>query len=135
MLPQHFRIDTLKCAELKDGEPHNKWKGRSVFKGNKVVDENSDHALCAEMSSRPPSMEAENSRCARFPARLRHPASRCEASLHPGTLLGRFYMGEVSEKSLTKSLQRHEEGPCCPLETGPLWAPQLRDGRSTVRRS
>ena len=35
-----------------------KYKGRSVFQGNKVLDENADHALFAEMSSSPASMEA-----------------------------------------------------------------------------
>ena len=38
--------------------PNRRYKGRSVFQGNKVVDENSDHALFAEMSSSPASMEA-----------------------------------------------------------------------------
>ena len=53
-----FEIGTLKGAELKEGDPNRKYKGRSVFQGNKVVDENSDHALFAEMSSSPASMEA-----------------------------------------------------------------------------
>ena len=39
-----FEIGTLKGAELKEGDPNRKYKGRSVFQGNKVVDENSDHA-------------------------------------------------------------------------------------------
>ena len=53
-----FEIGALKGAELKEGAPNRKYKGRSVFQGNKVVDENSDHALFAEMSSSPASMEA-----------------------------------------------------------------------------
>ena len=53
-----FEIGTLKGAELKEGDPNRKYKGRSVFQGNKVVDENSDHALFVEMSCSPASMEA-----------------------------------------------------------------------------
>eukprot|EP00439_Symbiodinium_sp_Y106_P066744 s3183_g10.t3 len=53
-----FEIGSLKGAELKQGDPNRKYKGRSVFQGNKVLDENADHALFAEMSSRPASMEA-----------------------------------------------------------------------------
>ena len=81
-----FEIGTLKGAELKEGDPNRKYKGRSVFQGNKVVDENSDHALFAEMSSSPASMEAGNTRCVRLTTWLRHPAGRCEASIHPGTI-------------------------------------------------
>ena len=53
-----FEIGSLKGAELKQGDPNRKYKGRSVFQGNKVLDENADHALFAEMSSSPASMEA-----------------------------------------------------------------------------
>ena len=53
-----FEICTLKGSELKEGDPNRKYKGRSVFQGNKVLDENSDHALFAELGSSPASMEA-----------------------------------------------------------------------------
>eukprot|EP00439_Symbiodinium_sp_Y106_P079167 s520_g17.t2 len=53
-----FEIGSLKGAELKQGDPNRKYKGRSAFQGNKVLDENADHALFAEMSSSPASMEA-----------------------------------------------------------------------------
>ena len=53
-----FEIGSLKGAELKQGDPNRNYKGRSVFQGNKVLDENADHALFAEMSSSPASMEA-----------------------------------------------------------------------------
>ena len=53
-----FEIGTLKGSELKENDPNRRYKGRSVFQGNKVVDENSDHALFADMSSSPASMEA-----------------------------------------------------------------------------
>ena len=52
-----FEICTLKGSELKEGDPNRKYKGRSVFQGNKVLDENSDHALFAELGSSPASME------------------------------------------------------------------------------
>ena len=53
-----FEICTLKGSELKEGDPNRKYKCRSVFHGNKVLDENSDHALFAELGSSPASMEA-----------------------------------------------------------------------------
>ena len=53
-----FEICALKGSELKEGDPNRKCKGRSVFQGNKVLDENSDHALFAELGSSPASMEA-----------------------------------------------------------------------------
>ena len=53
-----FEICALKGSELKEGDPNRKYKGRSVFQGNKVLDENSDHALFAELGSSPASMEA-----------------------------------------------------------------------------
>ena len=47
-----------KGAELEPGNPLRKFKGRTVFQGNNVRDENSDHALFAELGSSPASMEA-----------------------------------------------------------------------------
>ena len=62
-----FEICTLKGSELKEGDPTRKYKGRSVFQGNKVLDENSDHALFAELGSSPAPMEAgrQDHRCVR----------------------------------------------------------------------
>ncbi|OLP98785.1 hypothetical protein AK812_SmicGene18734 [Symbiodinium microadriaticum] len=48
-----FDICSLKGSELPKGHPQRKYKGRSVFQGNQVRDENADHA-----SSSPASMEA-----------------------------------------------------------------------------
>ena len=57
-----FEICSQKGSELPDGEsngdPHKKWKGRSVFQGNRVHDEHHDHALFAELGSSPASMES-----------------------------------------------------------------------------
>ena len=53
-----FEICALKGSELKEGDPSRKYKGRSEFQGKKVLDENSDHALFAELGSSPASMEA-----------------------------------------------------------------------------
>lgn len=39
-------------------DPRRKFKGRTVFQGNNVRDENSDHALFSELGSSPASMEA-----------------------------------------------------------------------------
>ena len=51
-------ICSRKGSELPKGHPDQKWKGRSVFQGNKVSDENDDHAIFAELGSSPASMEA-----------------------------------------------------------------------------
>ncbi|CAE7341728.1 unnamed protein product [Symbiodinium natans] len=53
-----FEICSVKGDELPDGHPQKKWKGRSVFQGNNVQDENHDHAIFAELGSSPASMEA-----------------------------------------------------------------------------
>ena len=53
-----FEICSQKGSELPDGDPNKKWKGRSVFQGNRVADEYNDHAIFSELSSSPASMEA-----------------------------------------------------------------------------
>ena len=47
-----------KGSELPDDDPNKKFKGRTVFQGNNVYDENSVAALFAELGSSPASMEA-----------------------------------------------------------------------------
>ena len=47
-----------KGSELPESDPRRKFKGRTVFQGNNVRDENSDHALFNELGSSPASMEA-----------------------------------------------------------------------------
>ena len=53
-----FEICSQRGSELPKGHPDQKCKGRSVFQGNKVSDENDDHAIFAELGSSPASMEA-----------------------------------------------------------------------------
>ena len=47
-----------KGSELPADDPRRKFKGRTVFQGNNVRDQDSDHALFAELDSSPASMEA-----------------------------------------------------------------------------
>ena len=47
-----------KGSELEEWNPLRKFKGRTVFEGNNVRDQNSDHALFGELGSSPASMEA-----------------------------------------------------------------------------
>ena len=47
-----------KGSELAESDPRRKFKGRTVFQGNNVRDENSHHALFNELGSSPASMEA-----------------------------------------------------------------------------
>jgi hypothetical protein len=53
-----FAICVEKNSELPDGHPNKKFKGRVVFQGNDVKDENWDVALFQELSSCPATMEA-----------------------------------------------------------------------------
>ena len=53
-----FEICSIKGDELPEGHPDRKWKGRSVFQGNRVSDEHNDHAIFSELGSSPASMEA-----------------------------------------------------------------------------
>ena len=52
-----FEICSIKGDELPEGHPDRKWKGRSVFQGNRVSDHN-DHAIFSELGSSPASMES-----------------------------------------------------------------------------
>ena len=53
-----FEICVEKGSELPAGSPLRKFKGRTVFQGNNVRDENSDVALFSELGSSPATMEA-----------------------------------------------------------------------------
>ena len=53
-----FEACYQKGSELPDDDPNKKFKGRTVFQGNNVYDENSVAALFAELGSSPASMEA-----------------------------------------------------------------------------
>ena len=54
MLRNRIRIAEVRSAPL---------EGRTVFQGNNVPDENSDHALFNELGSSPASMEAHRGAC------------------------------------------------------------------------
>ncbi len=53
-----FDICVEKGSELGENDPGRKFKGRVVFQGNNVWDENHEHALFAELSSAPATMES-----------------------------------------------------------------------------
>jgi hypothetical protein len=53
-----FAICVEKGSELPEGNPNRKFKGRVVFQGNQVYDENWDAALFQELGSSPASLEA-----------------------------------------------------------------------------
>ena len=53
-----FEICVEKGSELPKGNPVRKFKGRIVFQGNNVQDENSTAALFSELGSSPATMEA-----------------------------------------------------------------------------
>ena len=103
-----FEICTLKGSELKEGDPSRKYKGRSVFQGNRVLDENSDHALFAELGSSPASMEA--GKIIDVPTRIHKTTGGCTSSVHPGLVQRNGDMGTTSKEPMAKSLVQHE-GP------------------------
>ena len=47
-----------KHPELPSNHPDQKYKGRLVFQGNEVKDENSRYAIFSELSSSPATLEA-----------------------------------------------------------------------------
>ena len=53
-----FEICVEKGSELQKGNPLRKFKGRTVFPGNNVKDDNAEQALFAELGSAPSTMEA-----------------------------------------------------------------------------
>ena len=53
-----FEICVEKGSELPEGDKLRKFKGRTVFQGNNVRDENADVALFSELGSSPATMEA-----------------------------------------------------------------------------
>ena len=56
-----FEICVEKGSELPQGDKLRKFKGRTVFQGNNVRDENADVALFSELGSSPATMEAGKS--------------------------------------------------------------------------
>ena len=56
-----FEICVEKGSELPGGHKLRKFKGRTVFQGNNVRDENADVALFSELGSSPATMEAGKS--------------------------------------------------------------------------
>ena len=53
-----FGICVEKNSELEDGNPLKKYKGRFVFQGNRVVDQNYGAAMFQDLGSAPATMEA-----------------------------------------------------------------------------
>ena len=73
-----FEICVEKGSELPSGDPGRKFKGRVVFQGNNVRDENWQAALFNEMSSAPASMEASKA-CDAFGLFPGHATQQCDA--------------------------------------------------------
>jgi len=73
-----FEICVEKGSELPAGDPNRKFKGRVVLQGNHVKDEYYDHAIFAELSSCPSTMEAAKSGDA-FGLLPGHVTEQCDA--------------------------------------------------------
>ena len=91
-----FEICSLKGSELPKGHPQRKYKGRSVFQGNQVRDENADHAIFAELGSSPASMEAGKIiDVFGSQPRLCKTTGRCTPSIHSSTIRRHSHMGQA----------------------------------------
>ena len=53
-----FDLCVQKNSELADGDPRKKYKGRVVFQGNRVVNQNHEAALFEDLGSAPATIEA-----------------------------------------------------------------------------
>ena len=73
-----FEICVEKGSELPAGDPNRKFKGRVVLQGNLVKDEYFDHAIFAELSSCPSTMEAAKS-CDAYGLMPGHISEQCDA--------------------------------------------------------
>ena len=56
-----FGICVEKNSELPKGHPNRKFKGRVVFQGNRVVDQNWEHAPFQDLGSSPATLDATRS--------------------------------------------------------------------------
>ena len=92
-----FEICVENGSELPEGDKLRKFKGRTVFQGNNVRDENSDVALFSELGSSPASMEAGKAVDAYGPQPgYINPAKRRGPGLHPGSHAGCRSMGRIT---------------------------------------
>ena len=101
-----FEACYLKGSELAVGDPSRKYKGRTVFEGNRVVDENSEQAMFAELGSSPASMET----WVRLPRRSWWSIANITILANPA---GSYYMlppiyNQFMEKLLDESLSKHK---------------------------
>jgi len=62
-LARIFEACYEKGSELPAGDPRRKVKGHTVFQGNSVRDQDSDHGLFAELGSSPASISSQVARC------------------------------------------------------------------------
>ena len=102
-----FPILVEKNFELDQDDPLRKFKGRVVFDGSYVRDQDRDVALFQELSSCPATMQAGK-------------AADCHGCL-PGRAWGREDMDQIAGGSLAGSLARKVHRPCVPSAFGLIW--------------
>jgi hypothetical protein len=76
-----FEICVEKGSELAPNDPNRKYKGRVVFQGNNVKDENWNTALFQELGSSPATMEAGKA-CDAFGLAAGHTVGQADAYIH-----------------------------------------------------
>ena len=84
-----------KGSELPPDDPRRKFKGRTVFQGNNVRDQDSDHALFAELGSSPASMEAAKL----LDAFRSQPGLQVDANEHEGPSVGKAKASYAAPKA------------------------------------
>ena len=110
-----FEIVVEKGSELKPGDPARKFKGRVVYQGNMVMDENWDAAIFSDLSSAPSSMEAAKAVDAYglFPGKVVQQSDAAQAYTQ-SKLGGTETWIRLPRDQLPKKWQ-HMKDPVCPL--------------------
>ena len=125
-----FKACYEKGSELPEDDLRRKFKGRTVFQGNNVRDQDSDHALFAELGSSPAPMEAAKL----LDAFGSQPGfSKAQAGLYPGPLHWGARMAFTSEKPLAEHWSKEFWQPMVPLvlalhghpDSGGIWENHL----------
>ena len=98
-----FDICVEKGSELKEDDPARKFKGRVVFQGNNVWDENHEHALFAELSSAPATMESGKT----ADAYGLFPGHACEQADGESAYTQSVLKGEATWVRIPRDGQRH----------------------------
>ena len=118
-----FELCVEKGSELPKGSKGRKYKGRSVFQGDQVKDENWDSAIFAELGSSPASMQAGKAVDA-YGLLHGHSVQQAYAEqAYIQSVLGHAYLGKVAARAVACLVGKARlQGPSLPPATCSLRA-------------